>query len=167
MPLQNRVDPAGELFRTPARGTMMGNRGGVLHNSEREIVRAPGQAAAAEIPAELDASDLLHLQDAAARVMVDDAVVDYLLAIVEETRRHESLALGVSPRGSQALYRAAQAMALAEGRDYAVPDDVKQLAVPVFAHRVVVNGGYASTLKKSEQADQVLREIVENVAVPV
>ena len=65
--------------------------------------------------------------------------MDYMLAIVEQTRHHESLALGVSPRGSQALYRAVQALALLEGRDYAIPDDVKRLAVPVFAHRVVIN----------------------------
>ena len=77
------------------------------------------------------AEDVLELQDArppASRV--DDALVDYMLAIVERTRTHEALALGVSPRGSQALFRAAQALALLEGRDYAIPDDVKRLAVP-------------------------------------
>ena len=85
------------------------------------------------------AEDVLQLQDAVHRVTVDDALVDYMLAIVERTRNHESLALGVSPRGSQALYRAVQALALLEGRDYAIPDDVKRLAVPLFAHRVVIN----------------------------
>jgi MoxR-like ATPase len=89
------------------------------------------------------------------------------LEIVRRTRESEYLSLGVSPRGAQALYRAAQAMAFLDGRSFCTPEDFKPLAVPVFAHRVVVNGGYASTLKKSEQADQVLREIVENVAVPV
>ena len=59
-----------------------------------------------------------------------------MLAIVEQTRKHESLTLGVSPRGSQALFRAVQALALIEGRDYAIPDDVKRLAAPLFAHRV-------------------------------
>ena len=77
------------------------------------------------------------------------------------------LSLGVSPRGSQALYRAAQAMAFLEGRTFCTPEDFKPLVVPVFAHRVVVNDLYASTLKKSEQSDQVLREMIENVAVPV
>ena len=65
------------------------------------------------------------------------------------------------------LLLAAQAMAFLDGRTFCTPEDFKPLAVPVFAHRVVVNGLYASTLKKSEQSDQVLREIVENVAVPV
>jgi len=75
--------------------------------------------------------------------------------------------LGVSPRGSQALYRAAQAMAFLEGRTFCTPEDIKPLVIPVFAHRVAVSGLYASTLKKSEQSDQVLKEIIENVAVPV
>jgi MoxR-like ATPase len=61
-----------------------------------------------------------------------------MLAIVEKTRTHEALSLGVSPRGSQALYRAAQALALVEGREYVIPDDIKRLVVPVFAHRVSI-----------------------------
>jgi len=98
---------------------------------------------------------------------VDESLVSYALEIVRRTRASEFLSLGVSPRGAQALYRAAQAMAFLDGRSFCAPQDFKTLAVLVFAHRVVVNGGYASTLKKSEQADQVLREMVENVAVPV
>ena len=78
----------------------------------------------------LVAEDVVQLQDAVQRVAVEEALVDYMLAIVEKTRNHESLALGVSPRGSQALYRAVQALALLEGREYAIPDDVKRLAVP-------------------------------------
>jgi MoxR-like ATPase len=65
------------------------------------------------------------------------------------------------------LFRAAQAMAYLDGRTFATPEDFKGLAVPVFAHRVVVNARYSSTLRKSEQSDEVLRDIVESVAVPV
>ncbi len=65
------------------------------------------------------------------------------------------------------FYRAAQAMAFLDGRDYCTPEDFKPLAVSVFAHRVVVSTLYTSTLRKSEQADQVLREIVDSVPVPV
>jgi MoxR-like ATPase len=90
-----------------------------------------------------------------------------LLSIVTKTRESEFLSLGVSPRGSQMLYRAAQAMAFLEGRDYCTPEDFKPLVVSVFAHRVAVSPLYTSTLKKSEQAEQVLREIVESVPVPV
>ena len=100
-------------------------------------------------------------------VRVDDSLVNYALEIVRRTRESEFLSLGVSPRGSQALYRAAQAMAFLEGRTFCTPEDIKPLVVPVFAHRIVVNGLYASTLKKSEQSDQVLKDIIENVAVPI
>ena len=91
------------------------------------------------------------MQEAVKRVRVDESLVTYALEIVKRTRESEFLSLGVSPRGAQALYRAAQAMAFLDGRNFCTPEDFKPLAVPVFAHRVVVNGGYASTLKKSEQ----------------
>jgi MoxR-like ATPase len=110
---------------------------------------------------------MLEMQEVVKLVRVDESLVTYALEIVRRTRESEYLSLGVSPRGAQALYRAAQAMAFLDGRSFCIPEDFKPLAVPVFAHRVVVNGSYASTLKKSEQADQVLREIVEKVIVPV
>ena len=98
---------------------------------------------------------------------VDPAVVDYMLAIVERTRGHESLALGVSPRGAQALYRASQALAMVEGRDYVIPDDVKRLAIPVCAHRVVVSSRVALANRSSEWAERVLQEILTLVDVPL
>src|SRR5258706_1167303 len=107
------------------------------------------------------------MQEAVKRIRVDESLVSYALEIVRRTRESEYLSLGVSPRGSQALYRAAQAMAFLEGRSFCTPEDFKPLAVPVFAHRVVVNGLYASTLKKSEQAEQVIQEIVDSTPVPV
>jgi MoxR-like ATPase len=98
---------------------------------------------------------------------VDDSLVDYALQIVNRTRDSETLVLGVSPRGSLALYRAAQAMAYLDGRKFATPADFKTLAVPVFSHRLVVNARYTSTLKKSEQAETILRDILETIPVPV
>ena len=98
---------------------------------------------------------------------VDDSLVNYCLAIVHRTRDSDRFSLGVSPRGSQMLYRAAQAMAFLEGRTYCTPEDIKPLVVPVFAHRVVVSGAYSSSLKKTDQAEQVMREIAESVPVPV
>ena len=98
---------------------------------------------------------------------VDDALVDYIMAVVEKTRRHESLSLGVSPRGAQALYRAAQALALAEGRAYAIPDDVKRLVVPVFAHRVVINTRVALAQRTLELAERILNDILKEVEVPL
>src|ERR1700755_1630357 len=107
------------------------------------------------------------MHQAVKSIRVDDSLVNYALEIVRKTRESEFLSLGVSPRGSQMLYRAAQAMAFLEGRPYCTPEDFKPLVVPVFAHRVVVNGSYSSTLRKSDQAEQVMREIADSVAVPV
>jgi MoxR-like ATPase len=90
-----------------------------------------------------------------------------MLAIVEKTRAHESLALGVSPRGSQALFRATQALALVEGRDYAIPDDVKRLAGPVFAHRIVVNARAAMAQRRSDLGDRIVEEILSQIDVPL
>ncbi len=136
--------------------------------AEREILRAEvGAELLDDLRPVLTGADVLEMQQAVKQIRVDESLVSYALDIVHRTRESEFLSLGVSPRGSQALYRAAQAMAFLDGRSFCTPEDFKPLAVPVFAHRVVVNGLYASTLKKSEQSDQVLREIVENVAVPV
>ncbi len=135
--------------------------------AEREIVRRGGASSAEIVRAVLSGDELSALQDAVARVNVDDALVDYMLAIVERTRTHESLAMGVSPRGAQALYRATQALAAVEGRDYATPDDVKRLVLPVFAHRVVVNSRVALAPRSTEAAERVLNEILTLVDVPL
>jgi MoxR-like ATPase len=136
--------------------------------AEREILRSEaGASHLDDLHPVLSASDVLEMQQVVKNIRVDDSLVSYTLEIVGRTRNSEYLSLGVSPRGSQALYRAAQAMAFLEGRAFATPEDFKPLVVSVFAHRVVVNGHYSSMLKKSEQSDQVLTEIVESVPVPV
>jgi MoxR-like ATPase len=137
-------------------------------DSEREILRSEvGAAQLDTVRPAMNAADVTAVQEEVTNVRVDDALADYALQIVRRTRESESLTLGVSPRGSLMLYRAAQAMAYLDGRNFCIPEDFKTLAVPVFAHRVVVNARYSSTLKKSEQSEQILREIVEGVPVPV
>ena len=136
--------------------------------AEREILRSEaGVAQLDELRPVLTGAEVLEMQQIVKQVRVDESLVSYALEIVRRTRESEFLSLGVSPRGSQALYRAAQAMAFLEGRTFCTPEDIKPLVVPVFAHRVAVSGLYASTLKKSEQSDQVLRDLIENVPVPV
>jgi MoxR-like ATPase len=135
--------------------------------SEREILRNAGGPPPAAAPGALTAADVLQLQARAQRVRVDDALVDYIMAIVERTRSHESLSLGVSPRGAQALYRATQALALFEGREYAIPDDVKGLAAPVFAHRVVINTRVALAQRTTELAERILQGILTEIEVPL
>jgi MoxR-like ATPase len=136
--------------------------------NEREILRSEAGAARLEdVRPAASGADLIAMQDEVTRVKVDDSLVDYALQIVNRTRDSETLALGVSPRGSLALYRAAQAMAYLDSRKFATPADFKMLAVPVFSHRLVVNARYTSTLKKSEQAETILRDILETIPVPV
>jgi MoxR-like ATPase len=136
--------------------------------AERQILRSEaGVSHLNDLHPVLTGAEVLEMQQAVKQIRVDESLVSYALEIVRRTRESEFLSLGVSPRGSQALYRAAQAMAFLEGRTFCTPEDIKPLVVPVFAHRIVVSGLYASTLKKSEQSDQVLKEIIEDVAVPV
>jgi len=136
--------------------------------SEKEILRnnAGGSALDKIVPL-MDAADVAGMQLAVSRVKVDDSLLDYSLEIVERSRTTEQLSLGVSPRGAVMLYRAAQARAFLEGRDYCLPDDFKQLIVPVFAHRVVVSSKYVSVQKKSEQAETILREFIDTTRVPL
>jgi MoxR-like ATPase len=115
----------------------------------------------------LTGADVAELQRTVMSVTVDDALVDYLMRIVAATRDTEMLDLGVSPRGTLALFRAAQALALTEDRDYCVPDDIKRLVLPVFAHRLVVNSRFSSSLRRSEEAEAVLRELLKTVSVPL
>ena len=136
-------------------------------NAEREILRSEAGTTKLEaMQPVLSGADVLEMQHAVTQVRVDESLVSYALSIVKKTRESEQFSLGVSPRGSQMLYRAAQTMAFLEGRSFCTPEDFKPLVVPVFAHRVVVNGLYSSTLKKSEQAEQVIQEIVDSTPVP-
>jgi MoxR-like ATPase len=137
-------------------------------NAEREILRSEAGTAKLELMQPvLSGADILEMQRAVTQIRVDDSLVNYCLAIVRKTRESDNFSLGVSPRGSQMLYRAAQAMAFLEGRNFCVPEDFKPLVVPVFAHRIVPNALASSTLKKSEQAEQLLHELVESIHVPV
>jgi len=137
-------------------------------DSERAILRSQaGAARLDEMRPVLSGADVIAIQQEVMRVQVDESLVNYTLEIVKRTRESEYLSLGVSPRGALMLYRAAQALAYVEGRNFCTPEDFKPLVIPVFAHRVVVNALYSSTLKKTEQAEQVLKEIVDAVPVPV
>jgi MoxR-like ATPase len=135
--------------------------------SEREILRNFEMASGDAVRAVLTGDDIIRLQSAVQHVTVEESLVDYMLAVVEKTRAHESLTLGVSPRGSQALFRAVQALALLEGREYAIPDDVKRLAAPVFGHRVVVNTRTALAQRRSDLGDRIIEEILSLIDVPL
>jgi MoxR-like ATPase len=115
----------------------------------------------------MSGEDVLGLQREVSQVAVDESLLDYLINIVRATRETDILNLGVSPRGSLSLYRAAQALAYIEGRDFVIPDDIKRLVVPVFAHRIVVNSRYSTGLRRSDEAETALKEILRNINVPL
>ena len=136
--------------------------------NEREILRATaGAARLDQVRPVASGADVLAMQDEVTHVKVEDSLVDYALEIVRRTRESDALSLGVSPRGSLMFYRAAQAMAFLDGRAFTTPADFKSLAVPVCSHRVVVNARYSSTLKRSEQAEAIIHDILQSVTVPV
>ncbi len=112
----------------------------------------------------INPGDVLSLQAAVHDVRMDEGLAGYLMDIVEATRRSPELHVGASPRGGLFLYRAAQALALIEKRDFVIPDDIKRLASPVLAHRVIGK----SFLQDGEagQSDQVIRNIVDQIPVP-
>jgi len=138
------------------------------HEAEKEILsNFAATDPLANVEAVMSAEEVVEVQQATRRVTVDEELMNYTLAIVEKTRQHEFLSLGVSPRGSMSLYRAAQALAFVEGRSYCIPDDFKRLVLPVFAHRCVVSSRYVSTERKVDQAGMMLQEIVDSTPVPL
>jgi len=115
----------------------------------------------------LSPAQILALQARVEEVEVDEAILDYLMAIVEKTRSSSQLRMGVSPRGNIQLFRAARAFALTQGRTYLVPDDVRDLVVPCLAHRILPTGTTGSTMDAHEQAARILEGILDEVEAPV
>ncbi len=112
----------------------------------------------------LTCEQILQLQEQVRQVRVDPSIAEYLLDVVHATRRCDELHVGVSTRGALALYRAVQAWALVERREYVVPDDVKQLAVPVLAHRAITRGYLQGSQR--EAVETVIERLVDEVPVP-
>jgi MoxR-like ATPase len=115
-----------------------------------------------ELEEVLAAEELRNLQTAVREIYVDPTVADYIVRIVNSTRHHPDVYLGASPRGSIALYRAGQALAGLLGRDYVIPDDIKALAEPALAHRLIIK---TSSSIHDVQAGQVVRELLD--ATPI
>lgn len=113
----------------------------------------------------LTGEELKRLQAISRQVRVDAALNEYILDVVSATRKHPELRVGVSTRGAITLYRATQALALIEKRDYVIPDDIKRLAVPVLAHRVACRGILHEGQRERSKA--VIRRILQEVRVPV
>jgi len=111
----------------------------------------------------LTPTEVLFLQDESRKIHMEESIVDYMIEMVNRTRRHPEIELGVSPRGTAALFRAAQSLAMLEGRSFVIPDDIKKLVHPVFEHRL---GMVRSGSRNHRDAGTVLQEIVDQTPVP-
>jgi MoxR-like ATPase len=116
------------------------------------------------LQAVIDVEQVLALQEAVRQVAVEASIQEYLLDIVQATRQSTELTVGSSTRGALSLYRACQSLALVEGRDYVVPDDVKRLAVPVLGHRVI--GRVHAHGRQREQTESIIQRLVEETQSP-
>jgi len=110
-----------------------------------------------------DPNEIIGVQRAIKEIYVDPLIKSYIVGLVEMTRQHEAVYLGASPRGSLALYRTSQARALLDGRDFVIPDDVKELALTTLGHRVIVS---PSARVKSVNATDIILSCLERVPVP-
>jgi MoxR-like ATPase len=118
------------------------------------------------LEAVLTSQEVLQLQELVGQIMVEESVAHYMVEIARATREHEHIQLGVSPRGSVALYEACQARAMVEGRDYVTPDDVRQMAIPVLAHRIIVKSRDGNPMASSLARARTIREILKGIAIP-
>ena len=126
---------------------------------KRFILKSPLE----ELAPVADKAQLLAAMEAVRQVRVSDGVLEYIAALVEGTRNKEQLRMGASPRGALCLMRGAQALAAVRGRDFATPDDVKEMALPVLAHRVLLRSG---GLDRSVTAQKVIQELLNQTPVP-
>ncbi|MEK6539623.1 MAG: MoxR family ATPase [Deltaproteobacteria bacterium] len=133
--------------------------------AEKEILLSPSaKLQPNNLEPVLSVGEVIYIQDMVDKIKIDHDLVDYILAIVNATRKSDKLQLGVSPRGAMALYRAAQASALVDGRTYCIPDDIKRLSISVFSHRVIASLGLEG---ETEDVEGIIQEMVENIEVPL
>jgi MoxR-like ATPase len=126
---------------------------------ENQLVAHPIES----LEAVTSAQEIMDVQRATRGVYVDDLIKRYIVTVVEASRSNSDISLGSSPRGSLALMRGSQAMALLRGRDYVLPDDVKELSVPMLSHRIIVS---PSARMRGVHGRDVIRDLVERVPVP-
>lgn len=132
--------------------------------AELEVVT--GTSLPEELEPVMRAEEVVEMQTLTEKMRVDTSLVDYILDIVSATRSSTAISLGASPRGAKSLYRAAQALAFLEGYDYALPRHIKELAVPVLAHRLILAEA-AGNLAQTRRSEEVLKAVLEEVAVPL
>jgi MoxR-like ATPase len=137
------------------------------HESERRIVAGGRRAVDPEqLEAVVQPEEIVALQERTDEVRVDPSLIQYAMHVVAQTRQSRALSLGISTRGAMAWVQAARAWALLDGRTYCVPDDLKILALPALAHRVVLGTHHESVGKTRSESERLINEILSRVQVP-
>ena len=167
MATQNPVEYEGTFPLPEAqldRFLLMITLGYPTQEEELDIVERQEQTHPIEALGEVATADeIVGVQNAVKSVYVDQLIRQYIVTLTNATRGHADISLGASPRGSLALFRGAQAVALIRGRDYVLPDDVKELAVPVLSHRIIVS---AAARMRGVQNKEIVDTLVEEIPVP-
>jgi MoxR-like ATPase len=120
-----------------------------------------------ELQPVIHAKDVCVMQNMATEVAVESRLVDYLMEIVDATRHSPAIEFGVSPRGAMSFYRAAQAHAFVSGRDYCIPDDIKELAIPCLSHRIIPATRLEVDGPRTEIAERAVLEVINRIPVPL
>lgn len=133
----------------------------------RIMRRRDPQHALDQLRPALSGQDVVNLQRISEQVHVEDSIARYILDIIKASREHPSIRLGGSPRASMGLYESAQALALVSGRNYVTPGDVKTMAKPVVAHRIIMKSHGGNRVNSVHEREIIIQEILESVTVPV
>ncbi len=128
---------------------------------KREVVKE-----ISELPPVLSSEEIVELQEQTKKVLVDESIMNYILQIIEQTRKHEQVELGISPRGTQSLYVATQAWALINGRDFATPQDVREVAESVLSHRLISKSRSFNLIHIAEERKKIIQDILQRVPIP-
>lgn len=136
--------------------------------SEKQILRQfHGMEAVQLLKPVITTGEVLAISQQIRQVQVEESLLDYILAITTATRQAPAVQVGVSPRGSMALYHAAQAMAFMEQREYCIPDDIKRVAVPVLSHRIILKKKYSHLADIREESETLIAELLAGLPVPL
>ncbi len=137
-------------------------------DEKRLLLEAPGVSgeSLSKLSPVLLLRDIIGLQEAADRVRLAPELAEYIVAVAHETRHSPFLSLGISPRGELAWRNVARAVALADGREFVLPDDLKAMALPTLAHRLILSNQLDSTTRTREEAERVLTEILNRAPIP-
>lgn len=131
---------------------------------EREIIQSTSELLMHNLTPVVSLEEIEEMQELAEKVVVEEDLVSYILAIANGTRNHKGIKLGVSPRATTTLYRTAQALAIVSGRNYCIPDDIKRLSSPIFAHRIIP---MEHGIEDFERTQALMEDVINSITVPV